>query len=176
MFSELTTLKETAASLLPLAPNSLRSSSLSMASSDYPPTISSDHETSLLALASDYSLSNGLILRPLDNSSTQSIHAPYSLYPTPFPSHLFSQALSLQTRYNELYAKITTDDQFLERVVGGNVARVDEFQGKLYEIWKTVKKEGVKQVRFHSFSEKLRTPFCSRKADLRWTATEFGIV
>lgn len=153
MFSQLTTLKETASSLLPLAPNSLRSSSLSMASSDYPPTISSDHETSLLALASDYSLSNGLILRPLDNSNTQSIHAPYSLYPTPFPSHLFSQALSLQTRYNELYARITTDDQFLERVVGGNVARVDEFQGKLYEIWKTVKKEGVKQVRFNHSQE-----------------------
>lgn len=114
--------------------------------SDYPPTISPSHESSLLSLSSDYSLSHGLVLRPTSNSTTSSIHAPYSLYPTPFPSHLFHQALSLQTSYNELYAKITTDDQFLERVVGGNVAKVDEFQGKLYEIWKTVKREGINQV------------------------------
>ncbi|GAA5902808.1 glutathione synthase [Sporobolomyces salmoneus] len=112
---------------------------------EYPPQLSPEHERDLLAIASDYSLSHGLVLRPLSHSTTTSIHAPYSLYPSPFPRQLFEQALRIQESYNRLYAKITTDDQFLERVVGGNVTKVDEFQRNLYRIWKQVKQEGVKQ-------------------------------
>ncbi|GAA5881206.1 hypothetical protein JCM16303_004842 [Sporobolomyces ruberrimus] len=119
--------------------------------SDYPPRLEAQEESELLEVASDYSLSHGLVLRPVPSSpssplsTTTSIHAPYSLYPTPFPSHLFKQAIDLQPAYNALYANITTNDEFLKQVVGGNVQKVDEFQRKLYEIWTTVKREGIKQ-------------------------------
>ncbi|GAA5998818.1 hypothetical protein JCM5350_006636 [Sporobolomyces pararoseus] len=114
---------------------------------DYPPSslLTEEEEATLLGLASDYSLSTGLVLRPLSLSTTTSIHAPYSLYPSPFPKKLFEKAKSLQQSYNKLYSKITTDDEFLETVIGGNVIKVDDFTRKLYEIWKTVKREGIKQ-------------------------------
>lgn len=124
-----------------------------MSVKDWPPQLDEAHEQALLDLASDYSLAHGLVLRPVPASPsaplslTSGIHAPYSLYPSALPRHLFEQALELQPAYNELYARVTADDAFLERVVGGAVSKVDEFQGRLYELWKAVKAEGIKQVR-----------------------------
>lgn len=102
----------------------------------------------MLHLASDYALSHGLVLRPTGTppSLTSVIHAPYSLYPTKFPLALFHQARELQPLYNALYAHAAVDDAFLEEVVGGAVSKVDEFQGRLFNIWQQVKKEGIKQV------------------------------
>ncbi|GAA5886687.1 hypothetical protein JCM6882_005857 [Rhodosporidiobolus microsporus] len=119
----------------------------------WPPSLSPSDQHTLLDLASDYALSHGLVVRPFPSdpadpssiSHTSAIHAPYALYPSPFPRDLFDQARELQPLYNELYARVTGDDEFLEEVVGGAVAKVDEFQGRLYEIWKAVKKEGVRQ-------------------------------
>ncbi|KPV72466.1 uncharacterized protein RHOBADRAFT_18343 [Rhodotorula graminis WP1] len=122
-----------------------------MSAHDWPPQLDAAQEQALLDLASDYALAHGLVLRPVASSPssplslTTGIHAPYSLYPSQLPSHLFAQALALQPTYNELYARVTADDAFLERVVGGAVSKVDEFQGRLYELWKTVKAEGIKQ-------------------------------
>lgn len=120
-------------------------------SSPYPPELTSARYSHLLELASDYALSHGLVLRPLaapnsTPSTTASIHAPYALFPSPFPKGLFEEARSLQGLYNTLYAKVTLDESFLEEVVGGAVAKVDEFQGKLYDLWKQVSTEGIRQV------------------------------
>lgn len=117
-----------------------------MAGAAWPPELSEEHEQHVLDHAADWALAHGLVLRPLDASTTSGIHAPYSLYPSPFPRHLFDEARRLQPLYNDLYARITADDAFLEQVVGGAVSKVDEFQGRLYEVWKQVKQEGVKQV------------------------------
>lgn len=116
----------------------------------WPPQLTSELNEHILSQASDYSLSHGLVLRPpaAPNSSpstTTSIHAPYSLFPSPFPKKLFEEAKSLQIYYNSLYSHVSADDKFLEEVVGGTVAKVDEFQGKLFEIWKKVNEEGLKQ-------------------------------
>ncbi|KAL8287348.1 hypothetical protein RQP46_003800 [Phenoliferia psychrophenolica] len=113
--------------------------------STWPPTLTPDNSAALLSLAADYALSHGLVLRPTSLSSTSSIHAPYALFPSPFPRHLFDQAIQLQPLYNALYSHVALDNQFLKDVVGGAVAKVDEFQGKLYEMWEQVEKEGVKQ-------------------------------
>lgn len=69
----------------------------------------------------------------------------------------------MQPLYNDLYARVTVDDEFLDEVVGGAVAKVDEFQGRLYEIYKQVKSEGVRQV---SRIYLLLSLFCSRPAPL----------
>ncbi|GAA6030198.1 hypothetical protein JCM8097_008983 [Rhodosporidiobolus ruineniae] len=124
-----------------------------MTDARWPPELASEPHHDLLARASDYALATGLVVRPFpsdpsDPSSiktTEAIHAPYALWPSPFPRDLFSSALDLQPLYNQLYAKVTADDAFLDEVVGKAVSKVDEFQGRLYEIWKTVKKEGLAQ-------------------------------
>ncbi|CAD6884917.1 unnamed protein product [Tilletia laevis] len=85
------------------------------------------------------------------------IHAPFSLLPSPFPRELFqrahgptggdsdvspaTRAHSLSGLYAYLYARITLDHAFLERVIGANVAKVDEFQGKLWECYLAVREE-----------------------------------
>ncbi|ORY76899.1 hypothetical protein BCR35DRAFT_305656 [Leucosporidium creatinivorum] len=122
-----------------------------MTLNNWPPSLTTEQESHLLELATDYTLASGLVYRPpaiapgTTPSTTSAIHAPYSLFPTPFPRHLFQQAQQLQPLYNALYAHVTTDHPFLDEVVGGAVAKVDEFQGKLYELWKQVEQEGVKQ-------------------------------
>lgn len=122
------------------------------AAQEWPPKLG---DQAVLELASDWALSNGLVLRP-PTSSTEAaytrpgqsvIHAPYALYPSAFPRKLFQQAMDLQAAYNRLYADVTVDDAFLDKVIGGAVSKVDEFQGRLYDIWKQVKKEGIRQVR-----------------------------
>jgi hypothetical protein len=117
----------------------------------WPPALTEAQEGHLLSLASDYSLANGLVLRPpappgSTPSTTMAIHAPYSLLPSPFLASLFEQAKDLQPLYNALYAHVTVDDAFLDEVVGGAVAKVDEFQGQVYKLWKKVSAEGIKQV------------------------------
>lgn len=123
-----------------------------MSTTQWPPALTAEHESHLLELATDYALGSGLVYRPpaltsdSTPSTTSAIHAPYSLFPSPFPRHLFQQAQQLQPLYNALYAHVTTDHAFIDEVVGGAVAKVDEFQGKLYELWKQVEHEGIKQV------------------------------
>lgn len=115
---------------------------------EWPPATSTGAETALAALAADWALSHGLVWRSAEPGAVgTAVHAPFALYPSPFPRGLFDQALALQTAYNELYARITLDDAFLERVIGGAVVQVDDFQKGLYEIWQTVRREGIVQVR-----------------------------
>lgn len=127
-----------------------------MSNETWPPHLSQELNDHLLLLASDWSLSHGLVLRPpaapnSTPSTTASIHAPYSLFPSPFPRKLFEEAKRLQVLYNTLYSHVSVDNDFLEEVVGGAVSKVDEFQGKLFEIWKKVNDEGIKQVSFFIF-------------------------
>lgn len=140
-----------------------------MAAQDWPPRLDNGAQAAVLQLACDWALANGLVLRPPTASSPPAaaaaaaaagtgtgaayaapgqsvIHAPYALYPSAFPRNLFEQAVRLQPAYNRLYADVTVDDRFLEQVIGGAVSKVDEFQGRLYEIWKQVKQEGIRQV------------------------------
>lgn len=119
---------------------------------DWPP--SNDKQDELLHQARDYALSHAIVYRPpltSEESSSASfetsvIHAPFALYPSPFPRQLFDLATDIQLTYSELYARISTDFDFLEQVIGGNVSKVDEFQGQLWKIAKAVREEGPVQV------------------------------
>lgn len=125
---------------------------------DWPPATTPEQLRDLTSLARDYALSNSIVYRPLlsGSSSTAStfggdfytsvIHAPFSLYPSPIPTRLYERAQNVQKAYNALYACIACDFGFLEKVVGGNVAKVDEFQGELWKIAKAVRDEGIVQV------------------------------
>lgn len=126
---------------------------------EWPPSTASEQEAAdLLHAARDWALSHALVYRPpLQDSNhtsvdsdtpfhTSVIHAPFALYPSPFPRQLFDLAIDIQTTYSELYARISTDFDFLEQVIGGNVSKVDSFQGELWKIAKAVREEGLVQV------------------------------
>lgn len=123
---------------------------------DWPPSVTPSRLAYLTSLSRDYALSHSIVYRPLLSSSsstpsggdfsTSVIHAPFALFPTPFPRPLFRLAQNVQKAYNALYACIAADFDFLEKVVGGNVARVDEFQGELWRIAREVRQEGIAQV------------------------------
>lgn len=113
--------------------------------SNWPPQYTSEQEAQLLEDACAWSLGHGLAFKPTSLESTQVVHGPFALYPTAFPRSCFNQAQALQTAYNALYARIASDQDFLDKVVGGTVAKVDAFQGGLYSIWKQVRTQGIKQ-------------------------------
>ncbi|KAI0831365.1 glutathione synthase [Trametes gibbosa] len=119
----------------------------------WPPEITDEQREALTLLATTYALSHGLVyLPPADVQPpvpTSAIHAPLALFPSPFPRKQFELARSLQRKYNETYARIALDEDFLDAVMGAEVGvgRVDEFTGQLWRIWKRLRDEGIKQAR-----------------------------
>jgi glutathione synthase len=118
----------------------------------WPPELSEQQLESLTLLATTYALSHGLLYLPVAASPppapTSAIHAPVTLFPTPFPRHLFSLAQRLQPMYNVLYSRVAMDQEFLDKVMGEveGVGKVDEFVGQLWRGWKQVRATGVAQV------------------------------
>lgn len=119
---------------------------------NWPPTLSEAQLQALTLLATTYALSHGLVYLPVAKAQppapTSTIHAPLALFPSPFPRRLFHLAQRLQRIYNVLYARIATDESFLDRVMGevDGVGKVDEFTGQLWRRWRRLRDEGVVQV------------------------------
>lgn len=131
------------------------SSSIPSTLPDWPPALPQSQLDHLTTLALDYALSHGLIYRPpypagcSSPLSASSISAPISLFPSPFPKDLHSKALKIQEIYNELYARVTMDEEWLEEVVKACFWGVDGGDGFLRELWKgwkEVREKGIKQV------------------------------
>lgn len=120
--------------------------------SEWPPSLSKDQLEALTLYATTYALSHGLLYLPptlpQPPAPTASIHAPLSLFPSPFPRRLFQQAQKLQSTYNVLYARIAMDEEFLDNVMGAvhGVGQVDDFVGTLWTGWKQLRDEGRPQV------------------------------
>lgn len=106
----------------------------------------------LTRLATTYALAHGLLYLPVGDvqppAPTSAIHAPLALLPTRFPRSKFVLAQQLQLLYNVLYARVATDDEFLDKVMGGveGVGKVDQFTGQLWTCWKRLRDEGIEQV------------------------------
>ncbi|WVR04500.1 glutathione synthetase [Kwoniella sp. DSM 27419] len=120
---------------------------------EWPPALSPEQHDQLVLLSSTYALSHGFTLLPPNSAHppTSAISAPLSLLPTPFPRGAYDLAVSLQTMYNALYARIALDWEFLDRVMGGSVSKVDTFQGELWRGWKKVRDELVQDVQLGIF-------------------------
>ncbi|TDL16651.1 glutathione synthase [Rickenella mellea] len=123
---------------------------------EWPPNISQPELEYLTKLATTYALSHGLLYLPPHLPSgpppptqapSSAIHAPLSIFPSPFPRELFERAQRLQSVYNVLYARIAQDAEFLDRVMGAEVGagRVDVFTGELWKIWKNLRDDGIEQ-------------------------------
>jgi glutathione synthase len=96
-----------------------------MADDNYPPEETSDEIKHLVSLIKDWSIAHGLAVRPppsvvsaeFDPHGILATTAPVTLFPSPFPRVCFDQARSIQEAYNELYASIAQDEEFLKSIV-----------------------------------------------------------
>ena len=111
---------------------------------NWPPVFTAEQTSQLLHLATTYALGHGFTLlpphtaeSPSTSAPTSAIPAPLSICPTPFPKDLYELAVKIQPAYNALYVNVTRDVEFLDRVMGGVVSKVDAFQGELWRAWKS---------------------------------------
>lgn len=101
------------------------SSSDTESSRPYPPTTTPEELDHLVAVIKDWSIGNGLAVRTppaviasdADPTGITAVPAPVTLFPTGFPRQAFLQGQQAQTAYNELYAAVSRDEEFLANVV-----------------------------------------------------------
>jgi len=111
-----------------------------------PPPLTIPQLTLLLSQTQDDQLVHGSIIKhfPRHNAylhpDAQDAHGPpfatpigVSLFPSLFPRRLFQQALDLQTSWNELYAKVAVDEDWLQEVLG-ELIKEDELCSVLWDI------------------------------------------
>ncbi|KAK4188679.1 putative glutathione synthetase [Podospora australis] len=123
----------------------------SLTGGSYPPSLEGDLEKERLAQTiKDWSIANGLAVRPApalvgeDPEGILAINAPVTLFPSPFPKGCFEDAQNIQASYNQLYARISQDEEFLGSLVE-EVAGGDDFIASLWDIHLKVKEEGYLQ-------------------------------
>lgn len=93
----------------------------SVVNTEYPPVITESESLSILATIKDWSIAHGLAVRPppslvaaaADPHGILATTVPVTLFPSPFPQVCFEQAKSVQEAYNQLYASIAQDEDFL---------------------------------------------------------------
>lgn len=71
--------------------------------------------------------------------------APFVLTPTAFPRREFEKAVELQTILNELMHWVAHDVEFLRETLA-NTIRVDDFTGRLFDIFEKSLADGKGQV------------------------------
>ncbi|KAK5923242.1 hypothetical protein CgunFtcFv8_000230 [Champsocephalus gunnari] len=100
----------------------------------------------LAEVAKDAALLKGVLMRIQEtpNSSELVTYAPFTLFPTPVPEAVFSQALALQTHFNTLVDKISQDAEFLQDALASTI-EVDDFTARLFKIHQQIVKEGTSQ-------------------------------
>lgn len=98
----------------------------------YPPNLDDALEKDRLAQAiKDWSIANGFAVRPPpaiagnDAAGILATTAPVTLFPSPFPKSCFAEAKAIQTKYNELYARISQDEEYLGGLVKQLVFRFE---------------------------------------------------
>lgn len=93
--------------------------------SSYPPPLTSEEEEYLVSTVKNWTIEHALTVRPStaivsEDANPRNVlatNAPVTLFPSPFPKSCFEQARSLQQVYNELYAAIASDEQWLEEIL-----------------------------------------------------------
>ncbi|KAL3084708.1 hypothetical protein niasHT_031593 [Heterodera trifolii] len=110
-----------------------------------------EHLSSMREFVVEWAHNNALIFRAKikakqnpNRFSDVSVFAPVSLFPSPFPRHPFEHALSIQKALNELYFRVGTDFDFLERAYS-DLVKTDEHFRDTMQLLKKVHEEGIKQ-------------------------------
>lgn len=91
----------------------------------YPPAVDDAERERLVDIIKDWTVANGLTVRPppalvsadSDPDRVLATSVPVTLFPSPFPRVCFDQAKAVQKAYNELYARVSQDADFLSLIV-----------------------------------------------------------
>ncbi|RYP25031.1 hypothetical protein DL767_008500 [Monosporascus sp. MG133] len=91
----------------------------------YPPELTPSEGERLTEVVKDWAVVHGLAVRPpptvipseADPSGILATAVPVTLFPSPFPDVCFNQAVAVQKTYNELYASISQNEDFLAQIV-----------------------------------------------------------
>ena len=87
--------------------------------SSYPPTLTPEQEAFLVSTIKEWGIAHGLAVRPPQSFTKEDPHgsltttAPVTIFPSTFPLQCYHEALMIQTAYNELYANVARDEQWL---------------------------------------------------------------
>ncbi|KAJ6107403.1 hypothetical protein N7523_008726 [Penicillium sp. IBT 18751x] len=119
---------------------------------NYPPSLSLAQQEYLVTATKDWAIQNGLTVRPnpamlpegADPNRVLATNAPVTLFPSPFPRACFEEAQALQTVYNELYAAITCNEEWLGKIIE-ELIDVDDFVANLWKTHLAVQEEGYAQ-------------------------------
>ncbi|XP_072371320.1 glutathione synthetase-like [Scyliorhinus torazame] len=87
------------------------------------------------------------VLLPTNEDPTNTeaaTYAPFSLFPSPVPKKLFTEAYEVQQDFNILVDRVSQDSEFLTKALASTV-QVDEFTAGLFSIYKQVLEEGITQ-------------------------------
>ncbi|KAK9779506.1 hypothetical protein AB5N19_12808 [Seiridium cardinale] len=118
----------------------------------YPPEISASEGERLTEIVKDWSIAHGLTVRPpptvvaaeADPGNILATAVPVTLFPSPFPKLCFDQGVHVQKAYNELYASISRNEDFLAQIVK-EIGDSDDFTQALWKVHLRVKNEGYVQ-------------------------------
>lgn len=91
----------------------------------YPPQLKAEEQQHLIDTIKDWSIANGLAIRPpptvipteVDPAGITAVNAPVTVFPSPFPRVCFEQGKVVQKSYNELYAAVSRDEEFISQTV-----------------------------------------------------------
>ncbi|KKA28691.1 hypothetical protein TD95_003431, partial [Thielaviopsis punctulata] len=156
----------------------------------YPPALSAAEEENIVTIVKDWTISNGLCIRPppsvfpLANDPNQILgcHVPVTLFPSRFPRECFEQARGVQKAYNELYINISRDEKFLSEIV--KEVEGDEFTVNLWKVHERVKAEGYVQslslglfrsdYMVHEHTEDGKTSLQAKQVEFNTISVSFG--
>lgn len=99
--------------------------SQALSAGSYPPDVDDAERQRLIEVIKDWAIANGLAVRPppslvaagADPEGVLATNVPVTLFPSPFPQVCFQQAKAVQKAYNELYASVSRDEEFLSDMV-----------------------------------------------------------
>lgn len=102
---------------------------------EYPPSLSEAESHEIQSTIKDWSIAHGLAVRPpptfvtaeADPHGVLATTVPVTLFPSPFPRVCFEQAKIVQSAYNQLYASIAQDEEFLTEIAQEYVRKNSAF-------------------------------------------------
>ncbi|KAI9670830.1 MAG: hypothetical protein M1829_004719 [Trizodia sp. TS-e1964] len=119
---------------------------------EYPPLLSPEQLEYLLSNLKDWSVAHGLTVQPppavvqsdAEAYGALAITAPVTLFPSPFPASCFHEAVAIQKGFNELYAAISRDPEWLGLAIQ-DLLDTDDFIEKQWQVHLAVSEVGYAQ-------------------------------
>jgi glutathione synthase len=83
----------------------------------WPPTLCDQQLELLKTSAMNFAMAKGMLMLPVENqNSSLAAHAPFALFPSPFPRAGYEYSVKVQPIFNKLVHNLSRDNAFIEEV------------------------------------------------------------